>query len=200
MTGDRFNYYLKLIMNSQVSDFTLLSEQFENDVSISLAEAQELERVVEKHLLMANRSKVKVINKSTGEEEAPPRSEIDNFGNSADFVGEEVAFGITWKVYTPKPNFANSPVSRWYYNKKISSILNEVLLDAVPGRFHGYFDFPPWLLGTSYATGTLYMPVSEIINLAIARSLIPDWDYLVSRGIPKQLVDVLRTENVGSHT
>ena len=48
MTGDRFNYYLKLIMNSNLEDLPLLSEQFENDISISPAEAQELERVLEK--------------------------------------------------------------------------------------------------------------------------------------------------------
>ena len=197
MVGDRFNYYMKLIMNSPLADLALLSEQFENDGSISEAEAQELERLVEKHLLMGNRDKVRVVNSKTGSEEFPRRYHIDDFGNSSTFLGTESYFGITWMVYSPKPNFLNSPTKKWYYNEKISDILSELLIDVVPGKFKDYFHFPPWIMGTVYAPGTVFMPTNEIISLAVTRSVIPDWDYLVSKGIPKQLVDLIRTENTG---
>lgn len=197
MTGDRFNYYLKLIMNSVLEDLPLINEQFENDAFVSAAEANELERVLNRQMNLYNRFGLKVVNSSTGREEVPPRTELDNFGNTSEFVGLESAFGIEWKVYSPTPGFANSPVRRWYYNKRISTILGEVLRDAVPGRMKDYFDYPPWLLGTSYAPGSLYMPINEIINLAIARGIIPDWDYLVAKGIPKPLVDLIRAENLG---
>ena len=72
-----------------------------------------------------------------------------------------------------------------------------VSFDVVPGRLKDYFDYPPWLLGTVHAPSTIFMPINEIINLAIGRGVIPDWDYLVARGLPKALVDVLRTENIG---
>ncbi len=197
MAGDRFNYYLKVIMNSRIEELAQISEQFENDSSISAAEAQELERVVDKHLTLYNRFGIKVINSATGAEEAPPRTDIDNFGNTSQQTGVETAFGLEWKVYIPNPGFANSPVKRWYYNKRVSSILNEVLSEVVPGRVKDYFDLPPWLLGTVHAPSTLYMPVNEIINLAIGKGIIPDWDYLVARGLPKTLVETLRTENIG---
>lgn len=197
MTGDRFNYYLKVIMNSILEDLPLITEQFENDLLISSAEAAELERVLNRQINLYNRFGLKVVNSTTGKEEIPPRTEIDNFGNTSEFVGFENAFGIDWKVYSPNPGFANSPVRKWYFNKRISSILNEILRDAVPGRVRDYFDYPPWILGTSYAPGTLYMPINDIVNLAIARGLIPGWDHLISKGIPKALVDLLKTENPG---
>lgn len=197
MTGDRFNYYLKVIMNSILEDLPLVTEQFENDSLISSAEAAELERVMSRQINLYNRFGLKVVNSTTGREETPPRTEIDNFGNTSEFIGLENAFGIEWKVYAPNPGFANSPVRRWYFNKRISSILNEVLREAVPGRVRDYFDYPPWILGTSYAPGTLYMPINDIVNLAITRGLIPDWEHLVSKGIPKALVDLLKAENTG---
>lgn len=198
MTGDRFNYYLKLIMNSVLEDLALLSEQFENDPSISSAEASELERVLNRQLNLYNRFGARVVNSVTGREELPPKTDLDNFGNTSQLLGTENAFGLEWKVYTPTPGFANSPVQRWYFNEKIASILNRVLREAVPGRIKDYFDFPPWLLGTSYAPGTLYMPINEIINLAIARGVIPDWGYLVAKGIPKALVELIKAEDLGS--
>lgn len=197
MGGERFNYYLKVIMNSRIEELSQIAEQFENDSTISPAEAQELERVIEKHLSLFNRFGIKVINSETGAEESPPRTDLDNFGNTSLQTGTENAFGIEWKVYVPNPGFANSPVKKWYYNKKVSAILNEILSDAVPGRVKDYFDYPPWLLGTVHAPSTIYMPVNEIINLAIGRGIIPDWDYLVARGLPKPLVDILKTENIG---
>lgn len=198
MTGDRFNYYLKLIMNSVLEDLSLLNEQFENDPFISSAEASELERVLNRQLNLYNRFGVRVVNSVTGREELPPKTELDNFGNTSELIGSETAFGLDWKIYSPTPGFANSPVRRWYYNKRIATILNEILRDSVPGRMKDYFDYPPWLLGTSYAPGTLYMPINEIVNLAIARGSIPDWDYLVAKGIPKALVELMKTENLGS--
>ncbi len=198
MSGDRFNYYLKLIMNSTLEDLPLINEQFENDQFVSAAEASELERVLGRQMNLYNRFGVKVINASTGKEEIPPKTELDNFGNTSEFMGIESAFGIEWKVYSPNPGFVNSPAKKWYYNKRIAGILNEILHAVVPGRMRYYFDYPPWLLGTSYAPGTLYMPTNEIINLAIARNIIPDWDYLVSKGIPKPLVDLIKAENLGT--
>lgn len=197
MTGDRFNYYLKLIMNSILEDLPYINEQFENDAFVSSAEAAELERVLNRQMNLYNRFGLKVVNSSTGKEELPPRTELDNFGNTSEFVGIENAFGVEWKVYSPTPGFANSPVRRWYFNRKIATILNQVLREAVPGRMKGYFDLPPWILGTPYAPGTLYMPINEIVNLAIARGIIPDWDYLVAKGIPKPLVDLIKAENLG---
>ncbi len=198
MSGDRFNYYLKIIMNSILEDLPLINEQFENDPFISSAEAAELERVLNRQLNLYNRFSLKVVNSSTGREELPPKSELDNFGNTSEFLGAESAFGIEWKIYGPNPGFANSPVKRWYFNRKISSLLNDILKDAVPGRVKDYFDYPPWIMGTPYAPGTLYMPINEIINLAIARGTIPDWDYLVARGLPKPLVDLIKAENLDS--
>lgn len=198
MSGDRFNYYLKVIMNSILEDLPLVAEQFENDAQISSAEAAELERVLSRQVNLYNRFGLKVVNSTTGREEVPPKTEIDNFGNTSEFIGLETAFGIEWKVYAPNPGFANSPVRRWYYNRKIATILDEVLRNAVPGRMKDYFDYPPWILGTSYAPGTLYMPINDIVNLAITRGIIPDWDYLVSKGIPKPLVDLIRAENPGT--
>lgn len=198
MTGDRFNYYLKLIMNSILEDLPLINEQFENDQFISSAEAAELERVLGRQINLYNRFGLKVVNAKSGMEEIPPKTELDNFGNTSQFLGYENNFGVEWKVYAPSPGFVNTPVRKWYYNKKIARILNELLHDAVPGRMRDYFDYPPWVLGTSYAPGTLYMPTSEIINLAIARKIIPGWGHLVSNGIPKALVDLIRAENMGT--
>ncbi len=199
MTGDRFNYYLKLIMNSTLEDLPLINEQFENDQFVSAAEAAELERVLGRQMNLYNRFGLKVVNSSTGKEEIPPKTEIDNFGNTSVFIGMENTFGIEWKVYSPNPGFVNTPARKWYYNKMIAGILNETLHDAVPGRMRDYFNYPPWVLGTSYAPGTLYMPTSEIINLAIARKIIPNWDYLVSKGIPKALIDLIKAENLDTN-
>ncbi len=198
MSGDRFNYYLKIIMNSILEDLPLVNEQFENDPFISSAEAAELERVLTRQMHLYNRFGLKVVNSSTGREELPPKSELDNFGNTSEYIGTENAFGIEWKIYGPTPGFANSPVKRWYFNKKIASLLNDILKEAVPGRVKDYFDYPPWIMGTPYAPGTLYMPINEIVNLAIARSIITDWDYLVSRGLPKPLVEIFKAENLDS--
>jgi hypothetical protein len=198
MSGDRFNYYLKIIMNSILEDLSLINEQFENDPFISSAEAGELERVLNRQLNLYNRFSLKVVNSTTGREETPPKSELDNFGNTSEFLGTENAFGIEWRVYGPTTGFANSPVKRWYFNRKIATLLNDILKDGVPGKVKDYFDYPPWIMGTPYAPGTLYMPINEMVNLAIARGLIPDWDYLVTRGLPKPLVDLLKAENLDS--
>lgn len=198
MTGDRFNYYLKLIMNSVLEDLPLINEQFENDQFVSPAEAAELTRVLSRQMNLYNRFGLKVVNANTGKEEIPPKTELDNFGNTSRFIGFENSYGIEWKVYAPSPGFVNTPVKKWYYNKRIARILNSMLHRAVPGGMRDYFDYPPWVLGTTYAPGTLYMPTNEIINLAIARKIIPDWDHLVSKGIPKPLVDTLKAENMGT--
>ena len=92
MSGDRFAYYFKTILNSSLEDIQEIAYQFENDRNISIGEAQELERMLEKHQEMFKPPDVYVVNASTGNEELPPKTEIDNFGNSSVYVGSERAF------------------------------------------------------------------------------------------------------------
>ncbi len=198
MSGDRFNYYLKLILNSSLEDYSAVSEQIENDLSVSESEAEELERLIQKYMGVYKRFNLKVVNSSTGKEESPPQTTIDNFGNNANFVGMERMYGVEWKVYTPKQNFQAFSVKRWYYNEEIASTLDDILVDVVPGKFRNYFDVPPWVLGTVYAPETVYIPLTDLINTAISRGIIPDWDYLVAKGIPREFVNVLRATNLGS--
>ncbi len=198
MSGDRFNYYLKLILNSSLEEYSAVSEQIENDLSITGSEAEELERLINKYMGVYKRFNIKVVNASTGKEEAPPQTIIDNFGNNANYVGTEKMYGVLWNVYTPKPNFQNFSVKRWYYNEEISATLNDILLDVIPGRYRNYFDVPPWVLGTVYAPETIYVPLTDLINTAISRGIIPDWEYLVAKGIPREFVNVLRATNLGS--
>ena len=198
MSGDRFNYYLKMILNSGLEEYALISEQLENDSSISQDEAEELERLIKRYMSVYNRYNLKVINRQTGEEELPPQTMIDNFGETSDFIESASLYGLQWKVYSPKGGFENSPVQRWYYNQHIASILNSVLAEVVPGRVKNYFDIPPWVMGSAHAPGTLYLPLSELATLAISRRLIPDWDYLVKMGLPREMVDSIRAANLGS--
>ena len=198
MSGDRFNYYLKMILNASLDEYQLVSEQFQNDPQVSEAEADELERLIRRYMGIYNRFNFRVVNSSTGEEELPPQTSLDNFGGNAKYEGNEKLYGVEWKVYTPKENFENSPVRKWYYNEKIALILNEVLGSVVPGSFKNYFDLPPWVLGTVYAPGTIYVPLTELINLAIAKGTLPNWDYLVTKGLPRELVAVLKATDLGS--
>lgn len=197
MSGDRFNYYLKLILNASLDEYHLISEQLQNDAQISSSEVEELDRLINRYMSVYNKFDLKVVNSVSGIEEYPPQTALDNFGGSSEFVGSETVFNIEWKVYIPKGNFTNSPIKKWYYNDKISTILNDVLAGVIPGRFKNYFDVPPWVLGTIYAPGTIYIQLYDLVNSAISKSFITGWDYLVEKGMPRELVDAMRTEKPG---
>lgn len=200
MSGDRFNYYLKMILNATLEEYQLISEQLQNDSSISDGEAEELERLIRKYMSVYNRFNVRVVNRETGKEEMPPKTLLDNFGGTSVYIGNETLYGINWKVFAPNKHFENSPVKKWYYNEKISYILNELLSDVVPGRFKNYFDLPPWVLGSIHAPGTVYVPLTDLIGLAITKGIIQDWDYLIQKGLPREFVNVLRAANLGYMT
>lgn len=195
MSGDRFAYYFKAILNSGLADVDDIAFQFENDKNISIGEAQELERMLEKHKEMFIPAEVFVVNSSTGNEELPPKTEIDNFGNSSVYEGTERAFGIEWKIYSSSPGFINSPVKKWYYNRQISELLNGILIEVVPGRLSNYFDYPPWVLGTRYAPNSRYVPLKELVLKAIQKGFIDDFDQLYYLGIPKDLINVIKSQN-----
>ncbi|EQD38456.1 hypothetical protein B1B_15788 [mine drainage metagenome] len=52
---------------------------------------------------------VRILNSVTGNEELPPKTFVDNFGDTADYLGEEEMYGLTWKTYAPKRGFIMSP-------------------------------------------------------------------------------------------
>jgi hypothetical protein len=90
-----------------------------------------------------------------------------------------------------------SPVKKWYYNERIAQMLSKALIDVIPGRFVSYFDTPPWVLGTVMAPGSRYFSLSELIELAIARGSLANWDALVLMGIPADYVKAIKSTNVG---
>lgn len=196
--GDRFNYYLKLILNGSVDEYALISEQLENDLELSVDEAEELEHLISRYMQAHNyQLSLRIINTVTGNEELPPKTSVDNFGDTADYLGEEVQYGIKWKVYTPRKGFLMSPVKKWYYNEHIASLLAQALIEVVPGRFPSYFDTPPWVLGTVMAPGSRYIPLAELIELAISKGTIAKWDQLVQSGIPADYVNAIRSTRIG---
>ena len=198
MVGDRFNYYLKSILNATIDEYSGISEQLENDLSLSVDEAEELEHLISRYMQAHNyRLGLRIVNTVTGNEELPPKTSVDNFGDTADFLGEENLYGISWKVYAPKKGFLMSPVKKWHYNEKIAAALSSALIDVVPGRFQSYFDTPPWVLGTVMAPGSRYIPQHELIELAIARKVIAGWDSLVLMGIPSEYVNALKSTEIG---
>ncbi len=198
MTGERFNYYLKTIMNATLADYSSISELLENDMQLSEEEAGELERLIGIYLSIHNKSTIRVINSDTGKEEVPPRTKEDDFGGTSIYQGEMFAYGLKWKIYTPSKGFEKTPVSKWYYNEKISTILDDLLSSVVPGRIKNYFGLPPWVLGTIHAPDSYYLPIADIINLAIARNVIKGWNSLLEFGIPKKYLDVIRSKDLGN--
>jgi hypothetical protein len=198
MTGERFNYYLKTIMNATLADYSSISELLENDMQLSEEEAGELERLIGIYLSIHNKSTIRVINSDTGKEEVPPRTKEDDFGGTSIYQGEMFAYGLKWKIYTPSKGFEKTPVSKWYYNEKISTILDDLLSSVVPGRIKNYFGLPPWVLGTIHAPDSYYLPIADIIKLAIARNVIKGWNSLLEFGIPKKYLDVIRSKDLGN--
>ncbi len=174
MSGERFNYYLKMILNARLEEYSMIYEQIGNDTELTESEETELERLIGRYMSVYNRFGVRVVNIHTGREEEPPATVIDDFGGTSKFVEKEVKYGIEWKVYAPPTNGYSSPVNRWYYNERISKILNDLLHDVVPGRNPpSYFDIPPWIMGTPHAPDVTYVPLHEIISTAIAKGVVP---------------------------
>ncbi|MGC8608726.1 MAG: hypothetical protein ACP5UV_02520 [Thermoplasmata archaeon] len=196
MGTERYDYYLKLILNSPVTEYPYISEKYQNDSEIAVLEAESLDRIILKYLSIYKKSDVRVVNVITGQEEMAPLSMIDDFGGNAVFMGEETMYGINWKTYIPPKGFERSAVKKWYYNEKIASILNDTLSDVVPGRVKNYYDIPPWVLGTKYAPDSKYLPLYDIISEAIIRNTIPGWYYLIKLGIPQEFIDAIRTRSV----
>ena len=79
MTGDRFNYYLKTIMNASLPDYSVISELLENDMQLSVEEVSELERLIGIYLSIHNKGTIRVVNNITGKEEIPPSTKEDDF-------------------------------------------------------------------------------------------------------------------------
>lgn len=192
MSSDRFNYYLKLILNSSVSEYGTLYDAVFYDNDLTEQEQSELQSLINRnYATIYSRFNPRVINKNSGAEEYPPQTDADDFGGTCNFLGNEYLYGIKWNVYEPSSSFSGSIPRKWYYNVHISNLLTEMLLDVVPGRYKNYFHVPPWILGTFQAPGTRYTTLTEIINNAIFGGIIPGWDYLIERGIPKEFVKAL---------
>ncbi len=196
MVAERYDYYLKLILNSPITEYPYISERYQNDSQIAPVEAESLDRIILKYLGIYKKSDVRIINTITGQEEMAPLSMIDDFGGNALFTGEETAYGVIWKTYVPSPGFERSAVKKWYYNEKIAAILNDSLSEAVPGKIKNYYDTPPWVLGTKYAPNSRYLPLYDVISEAIMRNSIPGWYYLIKLGIPQEFIDAIRTKSV----
>ncbi|MCL4330100.1 MAG: hypothetical protein M1533_03770 [Candidatus Thermoplasmatota archaeon] len=194
MTGDRFNYYLRVIINSDVKDYASILDQLGNDDSVSEAEQFELMSLIRRSFSSANsRFSFKVVNERTGVEENPPRSIADDFGETCNFEGVEEKYGISWSVYSPKGIFLSSTVKRWYYSQRIMEILGEVLCARGSDRSPDYFHTPPWIMGTAYAPEMKYLPLQEIINGSIESGLIPNWEYLIAVGVPADFINAIRS-------
>ncbi|MCL5786316.1 MAG: hypothetical protein M1151_06590 [Candidatus Thermoplasmatota archaeon] len=199
MSGDRFNYYLKTILNASFTDYLDILDQISNDPLLQDYEVEELERLVKRSMSSQySRFRLRVVNSKTGEEESPPQTTADNFGESSQFVGEEKMYGLNWEAYSPKENFSQLGIKKWYYNEIVALAFDQALLATVPGNFPSYFHVPPWVLGTHLAPNTRYVPIPELVNSAITSGLIPSWDYLVLLGVPREFVRFLQTASADS--
>ncbi len=194
MTGDRFNYYLRVIINSDVKDYASILDQMGNDQTISDAEQFELMSLIRRSFSSANsRLSIKVVNEKTGIEERPPRSIADDFGETCNYEGVEDKYGISWSVYSPKGMFLSSTTKKWYYNQRIMEIFGEVLGTVGSDMSPDYFHTPPWIMGTAYAPDMKYLSLPEIINNAIEAGMIPNWEYLIAVGIPADFINAIRS-------
>ena len=192
------DYYIKLILNSTIEDLVDIQDQIENDLNLSTEELEWLERSIADLMSKKSHLNLRLVNKRTGIEEKPTQIAENPFTGTAMYQGDIHLYGVNWKVYIPQPVYMTQGIKKWYYNSGISDILTDCLLKAVPGNFQEYFHYPPWLLGTSYAPSTSYMSLQDIIVLAIARKVIPGWDYLIEKGIPKLFVEDLRENSMGT--
>ncbi len=191
-------YYQKLVINGTIEDLMDLSEQINNDTTLTEEELTWLENTIRSKLKLLNGIKIKVVNSESGTEEQPPQTMYDDFGGSAIYQGEVNIYGVKWKVYIPGAKYFDSTNKRWFYNEKIAEKLSQILLPVIPGKFKGYFGYPPWILGTSSAPTTYYIPTEDIVNMAIGRGVIRGWEYLVEAGIPKPFVERLKSSSMGN--
>lgn len=199
MSGDRFNYYLKTILNASFEEYVEILEQLGNDFTLLDHEAEELERLLKRSMTAQySRLGIRVVNSLTGEEEIPPQTIADNFGESSQFIGREKLYGIEWDVYSPRESFARSGVRKWYYNEVVAFAFDQALLSVVPGNFPSYFHVPPWVLGTYLAPDTKFVPLPDIVNTAISEGVIPGWDHLVFLGVPREFVRFLQAASAGT--
>lgn len=193
MTSEKYNYYLKLILHADISEYSAISEMLANDPYLPEKEMEDLDSLIKRYLISRNsRFKLRVVNSMTGMDESPPKRMEDDFGGLAIFRGTESMYGISWNVYVPHNDFSSFNVKKWYYNEKVAAILNEALADVIPGRYQNYFDTPPWVLGSIHSPGTKYVPLQELVEKALFAGFIPSWDFLVSRGIPADYVKAMR--------
>ncbi len=193
MSSDKYNYYLKLILHADLSEYSAISEMLANDPQLPEREMEDLDALVKRYLSSKNsKYGMRVVNSYTGLNEAPPKRMEDDFGGLAIFRGTERKYGVSWNVYVPHGDFSGFPMKKWYYNERIAAILNEVLADVIPGRYQNYFDTPPWVLGSIHSPGTRYVPLTDLVEKAISAGFISKWDFLVSRGIPAEYVRAMR--------
>ncbi|MHB1507833.1 MAG: hypothetical protein ACYCUZ_07265 [Cuniculiplasma sp.] len=192
------DYYIKLILNSTLEDLIDLQDQIENDMTLSAEELEFLERSINDLMKEKSHLDLKLINKNTGKEEIADLSLDRPFHGTAMFQGEVLMYGIKWEVYTPAPLYLHLGIRKWNYNSGVSDILTNCIIKATPGNFMHYFHYPPWLLGTSYAPHTHYMSLNEIITRAISTHIIPDWDYLALKGIPRLFIEDIRENSMGT--
>lgn len=193
MTSQKYNYYLKLILKAEVSEYSEITEMLANDPNLPEREMEDLDVLVRRYLASSNsKYKIRVVNSVTGIDESPPKTMGDDFGGLAIFKGRETLHGVTWSVYVPHSDFSSFQTKKWYYNEKIASILNETLADVIPGRYQNYFDTPPWVLGSIHSPGTKYVPLPELVEKAVKAGFIPGWEHLISRGIPAEYIRVMR--------
>ncbi|WP_048059489.1 hypothetical protein [Picrophilus oshimae] len=193
MSLERFYYYMRLInstpydMKRAIELCLSISQALENDNNLTDSEKEDLEKQIGERISFYNRYSLKVINALTGIEEEPPKTVIDDFGGSALFIGKEIKYGIEWKVYISRS--LNTKSQKWYYNERVAEILNKALRNAVPNKMSNYFDIPPWMLGPYYKS------LGEIINIAIEKEIIPNAEFLVSRGLPREFIYDIRENN-----
>lgn len=191
-------YYQKLVLNGTVEDLIDLLDQVGNDNTITEEEREWIENSIQRRLSMFKGTPVRIVNVESGVEEEPPQTIYDEFSGSSIYKGEISMYGLKWKMFVPSIKFGETQIKYWYFNEKVASILSDILLPVIPGRFRGYFSYPPWLLGTSYAPHTYYIPTESLISMAIDRNIIDDWNSLVQKGIPRTLVERYKSRNLGN--
>jgi hypothetical protein len=198
MSLNRSDYYMGKLWDSSIGEMLIILDQIENDVELSADEINILAHIIEELIADKRKGELSLINKINGKPENLRQIMENDFGETARYEGEIDLYGVRWKVYTPSSEFSNSKIKKWNYNQHISGILRDTLIGVVPGMFKEYFDYPPWLLGSKYAPDTYFVPLEEIINVAIARGVITGWGYLIDIGIPRLMVDDLRANDLGS--
>lgn len=198
MSVKRSDYFMGRLLDSSIEEMMLLLDQIENDPDLSEEEVSVLAHFIEDQVSGERMTELTLVNRINGRQEDLRQIMENDFGGTARYEGEIDLYGVRWKVYTPSDEFSASRIRKWNYNQHISGILRDTLISVVPGTFKEYFDYPPWLLGSRYAPGTYFIPLEEIINVAIARGVITGWGYLVDIGIPRLMVDDLRASDLGS--